>query len=281
MSIWVHTLVRNEERYIWFAVMSVIDYVDRVLLWDTGSEDRTIDIIHEIKRLYPSKISFREVKQKDIYKFTYLRQEMLEATKCSWFMIVDGDEVWWDWAIKEVAEIIRKKGSKIESIVNRYYNVVGDIYHYQSEGAGRYEIDGMVGHLTIRATSTRIPGIHFSKPHGVQGIFDDKEVPIQNRSKKKRDYLERPAYMHFTNVQRSSTLHLDSKVPKRKMKLKHKLGNSFPFDFYYPEVFFKPRPNIVSSPWENISNKFKIRAFVETPFRSFKRSFVGKDSSGY
>jgi len=281
MSVWVHTLVRNEEKYVWFAVMSVIDYVDRVLLWDTGSEDKTIEIIKEIKKLYPSKISFREVKQRDIYEFTHLRQEMLDSTKSDWFMIVDGDEVWWDSAIKEVAGVIRKKGSKIESIVNRYYNVIGDIYHCQDESAGRYRIDGKTGHLTIRASSKKISGIHFSKPHGIQGIFDDRGVPIQNRSKKKREYIKHPAYIHFTNVRRSSSVYLDSKVPKREMKLKYEVGNSFPFDFYYPEVFFRPRPSIVPSPWESISNKFKVRAYIEKPFRTFKRRFIGKDRSGY
>ena len=48
MSVWVHTLVKNEERYIWYSVMSVIDYIDKILIWDTGSTDKTVDIIKEI-----------------------------------------------------------------------------------------------------------------------------------------------------------------------------------------------------------------------------------------
>lgn len=64
----VHTLVKNEERYLWFAVTSVIDYVDKMLLWDTGSTDRTIQLIKELKKRYPqSSHAFHEVlKYKDL-----------------------------------------------------------------------------------------------------------------------------------------------------------------------------------------------------------------------
>ena len=49
MKIWVNTIVHNEENFIWFAVMSVIDYVDKVLIYDTGSTDKTVEIIKEIQ----------------------------------------------------------------------------------------------------------------------------------------------------------------------------------------------------------------------------------------
>ena len=48
MKIWAHTLVMNEDRFIWYAVMSVIDYVDKILIFDTGSTDGTVRIIKGI-----------------------------------------------------------------------------------------------------------------------------------------------------------------------------------------------------------------------------------------
>ena len=51
MKVWAHTLVKNEERYIWYAVMSVIDWVDKILIWDTGSTDKTVEIIKEIEKV--------------------------------------------------------------------------------------------------------------------------------------------------------------------------------------------------------------------------------------
>jgi hypothetical protein len=49
------------------------------------------------------------------------------------------------------------------------------------------------------------------------------------------------------------------------------LGEKFSLDFYYPEVFFRDRPEIVSSPWDIMSSQFKFRAFFETPPRKIKR----------
>ena len=49
MSIWAHTLVKNEERFVWFAINSVIDYVDEMRVWDNGSSDSTVKIIKSIK----------------------------------------------------------------------------------------------------------------------------------------------------------------------------------------------------------------------------------------
>src|SRR3989344_4886974 len=64
-----HTLVRNEGRFLWFAVMSVINHVDRVLLWDTGSTDQTIEIISEIKRMFPKKVSVNKIVKIDSLEF--------------------------------------------------------------------------------------------------------------------------------------------------------------------------------------------------------------------
>lgn len=281
MSIWAHTLVKNEERYLWFAVASVIDYVDKVLLWDTGSSDKTVEITKEIQKLYPDKVEFKEVGDVDINQFTVVRQNMLERTEADWFMIVDGDEVWWKDSIAKINKIISKEGNNLDSMVTKYYNVAGDIFHYQEESAGMYEIDAIKGHLNIRAVNRKILGIHFKKPHGQQGVFDKKRVLIQERDKRKRIFLENPAYLHFTNMLRSSSLVKDEKVPKRKIKFKYELGIPFPFDFYYPEVFFEPRPDIVPSPWIKRSLGYCTLATLEAPLKLVKRRLTVFDKSGY
>ena len=107
-TVTVHTIVQNEEKYLWFSVMSIIDFVDEVFIWDTGSTDNTVPIIKEIKKLYPNKIYFKEVGMVDPDKFTSIRQEMLRETTSDWLMIVDGDEVWWNDRIREVVSIINQ-----------------------------------------------------------------------------------------------------------------------------------------------------------------------------
>ena len=50
----VHTLVKNEERWIWYALKSVLPFVDQIIVWDTGSTDKTTAIIRatEFDRAY-------------------------------------------------------------------------------------------------------------------------------------------------------------------------------------------------------------------------------------
>ena len=101
-------------------------------------------------------------------------------------MILDGDEVWWEDSVLNARKLIDSKGKQLDSLVHRYYNLLGDIYHYQEEKAGKYNIDGKRGHLTIRFFNREIDGVHFSKPHGTQGIFDGKNILIQERDPKMR-----------------------------------------------------------------------------------------------
>jgi len=278
-SIWANTLVRNEERYLWYAVTSVIKYVDKILIWDTGSSDKTVVITKKLQKKYPRKVEFKEIGEVDIDEFTSVRQQMLDETKSDWVLILDGDEVWWDDSIRKVVDTIQKQGGKLETIVNSYHNIVGDIYHYQEKKAGRYKIDGKVGHYTIKAMNRKIPGLHLDKPHGTQGFFDEKGKLIQKRPQKFRKFINVP-YMHFTHMIRSSTLEKDLDVPKREIKQKVEIGNIFSLDFYYPEVFFKTRPNIVPSPWSNMNKDYYIKALIQTPLRKLKRR-VWQGKTGY
>ena len=88
MTIWANTIVNNEENFIWFAIMSVLDYVDKILVWDTGSTDKTVEVI---KTINSNKLKFKEVGKVDPMEFTKMRQKMLEESKCDWILILDGD----------------------------------------------------------------------------------------------------------------------------------------------------------------------------------------------
>lgn len=278
-TIWVHTLVKNEERYLWYGVMSVIDFVDRVLLWDTGSTDQTVQIIHEIQKLKGEKIDFQEVGEVDPAEFTEVRQKMLDRTKSDWFLIVDGDEVWWENSIQKVVETIKQEGDKLETIVSPYYNIIGDIYHHQEEAGGGYQIDQRHGHINIRAVNRKIPGLHLEKPHGQQGFYDGDGRLIQERDKKYRKFIDAP-YLHFTNMIRSSKIY-DNKVPKRKNKFKYEIGIPFPQNFSYPEVLSKGAPQFIPSPWQKMSTGYITRASVETILKKVKRKIAPSKSIGY
>lgn len=278
MKICVHTIVRNEDLFLWFAVMSVIDHVDKVMIWDTGSTDNTHKIMKEIKNRYPEKVDLSYKNAVDPMEFTLTRKEMLDLTKEDWIILVDADEVWWEDQITALTDFIHNNGRKYETIVSRYTNLVGDIYHSQEEIASRYTIDGIRGNLTIRAMNKDIPGLTIDRPHGTQSFFDKDGIPIQERNIQNRYHDNGVSYLHFTHLMRSSSLIANSEVPKRSFKHKSELGLSLSSTYYYPEVFFRPKPNCVKSPWVARSRKYELKSYPLTILRKMKRRFLpGKD----
>lgn len=263
MNITAHCLVKNEENFIWYAVNSVINHVDKILLCDTGSSDRTVKIIKSIKN---PKIEFEEKGEVGPGELVKLREEMLNKTSGGWILILDGDEVWWDGAILNLVNAIKENGKKVDLIVNPVYMLIGDIFHYQEERAGRYQIGKRSGHLNIRAISTRIPSLHLEGIYPNEAYVDERNIKIQDFSENRILFLQ-DKYLHASHLVRSS---------QRENKLKHELGIPFPFDFYYPEVFFKPRPDIVPSSWIKRSNNYILKSGLVTPLKKIKRRVLVK-----
>ena len=257
MKIWANCIVHNEENFIWFSIMSVIDYVDKILVWDSGSTDKTVEIIKEIKKKKGDKIEFKEVGSVDKLLFTKMRQKMLEQSECDWILVLDGDEVWWEESIKEIKEKIKSDGDKLDAIVVPFYNIVGDIYHHQSSQAGQYRLLGKKGHLTVKAVNRKISGLHWSKPYGKEGLYDENGISIQNRETNRLVFLRSP-FLHFTHLRRS---------PRDLKKFKYDLGIKFPKNFRYPEILNKERPEIVHSPWKRRSEKYKVISLIKKPYQ--------------
>lgn len=271
MTIWAQTLVKNEARWLWYSVSSVINHVDKLLLWDTGSTDGSTEIEKELEKKYSGKIILKQRNQKTADDFTLVRQEMLDETKSDWFIVLDGDEIWWEESIRILLSEVGKSGKNLESIVVPTINLVGDIFHYQEKAAGKYRFGDKVGHYNLRAINRNIPGLHSQGAHGVWGWADGEGKMIQDRKTYK--IIDAP-YIHATNLRRSP---VDTDVIKRGKKFRFELGENFTKDFYYPEVFFRDRPEKIPSPWGVMSKSFKFRAFFETPLRKIKRRiFLGR-----
>ena len=274
MTIWAHTLVKNEANWIWYAVTSIVGHVDRILLWDTGSTDGGLEIEKKLEKEFPEKIALRQRKQETAEEFTRVRQEMLDETKSDWFIILDGDEIWFEDSIKKVTRTINEAEGIIESVIVPTINLVGDIFHYQEKAAGRYKFGDKVGHYNLRAIKRSIPGLHSQGVHGVWGWADDKGRMIQDRGSYK--FVDAP-YLHATGLRRSTA---DVQVIKRGKKYRYEIGEEFSKDYYYPEAFFRDKPDELISPWIPIPADYKFRAFIETPLRKIKRR-VWQGRPGY
>ena len=271
VKIIAHTLVKNEQRWIWYSLNSVLDYIDQIMVWDTGSSDRTVEIIKTIKS---PKIKFTQAGTVDENSFTQVRQKMLDSTPTDfhWLMILDGDEIWPRESIKTATDFARRNLS-YESIVVRTNNLVGDIYHRLPESTGMYHLAGRIGHLNLRFINLKaIPGLHAAKPHGQQGYFDAVGKLIQDRDPQKIKFLD-VYYHHATHLQRSTSRQLDLATVKRAQKLKFELGGKMSRD-QIPEIFFEPHPAIVPDVTSPASLSFWLKSLLLTIPKRVKRTLL-------
>lgn len=133
-----HIMVRNEP-FIWYCVKSVYDYVDKILLWDTGSDDYTLSDIYDVLNDDKAgKIDFREVpietderywtsknwkehqnRNKGKRGTGWVRQTMIDETKTDYFLIVDGDEVWYPSALQRIRKFMDAQRNAQATICGR------------------------------------------------------------------------------------------------------------------------------------------------------------------
>lgn len=274
-----HCLVQNEGRFIWYALNSILPFVDEIMVWDMGSTDGTWEIINSIsagklkKKRLPAATNPNDL--------TRVRQQMIAETTTdwTWLMILDGDEIWPKTSIEKATALAREH-PEFESIVVKTNNLVGDIYHRLPQSSGHYELAGRVGHLALRFMNLKlIKGLSVNRPHGTQGFFDSENKLVQDRDPKKIVFVD-CTYHHATHLQRSVTRKEDLLVPKRSFKLKYEIGESIPKK-QIPEIFFAPgRPAGVPDVTHSASLPFWLIAAIQTIPRRIKR-LLFKGKAGY
>lgn len=246
-SITAHVMVKNEDRFIWFSIMSVIDYVDKMIIYDTGSEDDSVAVIRTLLGKYGDKIVFEEKGASDRNRLGALRQEMVEKTATDYFMVLDGDEIWWKDSIEELVRIANADEEPL-LVAQHYTNCAKDIWHYRMPGRDAYPFLDRDAAATIRLYSMKIPGIHCGGHYGIEGFFDGDGNEVQ--CGKYEITWQKQKYFHVSYLQRSSHQGKDLKSFSRAKKLFMAYDYKFPADFRFPEVFYADRPAIVRSPFE-------------------------------
>lgn len=186
-TITAHCLIKNEENFVGYAIKSVIDFVDSIIVFDTGSTDKTVEIIQNLAKEYPNKIIFEEKGICDKARHTRLRQEMVERTKTDWFMILDGDEVWPQRTLVEAKEAMNK--GVYDGIQIRFYECVGDIYH-------RHRKESYITARFVKMGDMRWGGDYeqdtYYTKNGAEFL------------KTKNMYLAQNKFWHLTHLERSS-----------------------------------------------------------------------------
>jgi len=255
----VHCLVKNEENFIWYAINSVLLYVDKIMVWDNGSTDRTVDIV---KTVHSPKIAFEKHATTSREGVGHLRQEMLDSTpkNYDWLFLLDGDEIWSSRSLIKVINYVNEHPSA-KAIVTKTFNLVGDIYHRLPEKFGQYSFLGKTGNFSLRFINLlATPGLHVSKPYGTEGYYDKDNLPVQDTQ---GIAFVNTEYFHATHLPRSST---SENVFDRPYKLKYYLGEKNDRSTM-PETFFSKRPALVP----HVSNPMGITAWLMSCLQTILR----------
>ncbi|MGC8954685.1 MAG: tetratricopeptide repeat-containing glycosyltransferase family 2 protein [Fervidobacterium sp.] len=101
-------IMKNEEHNLDRALGSIKDYVDEIIVVDTGSTDKSV----EVAKKYTDKIYFHEWKD----DFSEARNYSLQFSTCEWVLIYDADE-----EVKEDFADIREFLKNLPDDVNTVY----------------------------------------------------------------------------------------------------------------------------------------------------------------
>ncbi|MBP6855675.1 MAG: GtrA family protein [Candidatus Pacebacteria bacterium] len=196
-TITAHCLVKNEDVFIEYAIRSVIDVVDAVLVFDTGSNDSTVSIVQRLRQEYPAKIIFEQKGPCDKERHTQLRQEMVDKTTTDWFMILDGDEVWTTQGARELKHII--EDTSTECVVAPFHLCVGDVFH-EHRRKGHFIINGKKGNYALRALK-KTRGIHWGGVYENDTLYDERKKIFCGENN--TVFLDH-SFWHCTHLRRSS-----------------------------------------------------------------------------
>jgi len=264
MTIAVNCVIKNEDQWIGFALQSVLPYVDKVYICDTGSEDSSLNIIQSLES---DKIHLESKKVSSPADITNIRQEMLDKVKENWILFLDGDEIWPEPAIKASLESI-KSNQELDFLISRYKNLIGDVYHYQEERAGKYRIQDKSGHVTIRwINKSKLKNLKFSLDYPLEQL-QYKNVALQDLANSVYKMVENP-YLHATHLKRSSK---STNTFNREKKYKYELGEKFLSTFKYPGCFYSPTIDN-SHIWKKRSLQYLFHASWQTPLKKLKRIY--------
>ncbi len=199
MKLTSHTIVKNEQSWIKPALLSVIKHMDQMLVWDTGSTDKTVEII---KSINSPKIKFKQCGSVNRQQLVNLRHQQVKATQTPWFLILDGDEIWPEKQLLQLIKVIKQAKSNTLALVNQTRNCVKDIYHYLPESKGKYQIGPWQGHLNIRAIKNvknlKVVGQYPLESYAVNNI------PLQNQPQNLE--FTQAWYLHTTHLKRTNWL---------------------------------------------------------------------------
>ena len=239
-------MLKNEEKWVWYSLVSVVGFVEDIIIYDTGSTDRTVEIVEEFIKRFGGEVNiiFEQKGSTSKENFFKLRQEQIDRTRTDWFLVLDGDEIWYRKDLQLVSENL---SSDCDMIAIRFHNAIGDVFHAKDYNSESYMIKGIKGSITLKVINRNIHGLACKGDYGVEGYVDSKNRPIQYNED--RIKILDGKFFHASYLQRSSSLRKDWEIPYRRRKVFSKPDYKVTSSFEFPEAFYMERPEFVESPF--------------------------------
>lgn len=261
MKFTVHCIVKNEDVWIYYALKSVLPHADQIIIFDTGSTDRTVEII---KSMNDPKIEFEEKGVVDRKGLVDFRREQIKKTKNDWFMLLDGDEVWRQDQLFQTIKQIEESRNEI-AVINKTRNCLGDVFHYMPENAGGYRIGNKIGNFNMRFIKKTVD-LDIVGEYPLEAYVNSKGV-LQEQIDKL--IITDNWYLHTSFLQRST---LD------KNKRSGSLGKAKTPEWgvgmdicELPNVLIKEREKGLVDPLRKRSLSYTLTAVVTTSLLAIKR----------
>jgi hypothetical protein len=273
-GITVHMLVRNEDRFIWYALSSVLPYADKVLLYDTGSSDLTLKIIRTFQS---PKLTVATRTVNSAEQISSIREEMLAKTQTRWVWIVDGDEIYPQSVCEEIRTFVTSRNKTLEGIVVRRYDLLGDIYHRQDEHVGAYELFGQCGHFVLRLLNrSLLPGLTVRGIYPLESNYDGDGRPVIFHSAAHFAFTQGRIWhaMYLTRSSKGAVL----RDTFHRAKYKTEWGIPIRNKKVIPEIFFAQHPSFVPDVSTERTVLYSLASAFITPIKMLKRSFVRRFS---
>lgn len=201
MRIVSHTICKDEDRFIGATLSAWAPYCEKMMVWDTGSTDSTIDMLDNMASL-DLRIRVRYLGPMTVDSAMGIRDRQIQATRKAedlWILILDADEIWHPEEIEKALVALRNPeidhlgvrpisiGEDPRTCYNPYYFQPPDpwdLHHPQRKTM--YWCDK----YTLRFhRSTRLLGVRNAK-WGLE-TFVVKKDPVRHKDAPTNDFVDR------------------------------------------------------------------------------------------
>lgn len=250
----IHSIVRNEDQWVWFALKPWQEFNLPILVVDDNSTDQTGKVLRSLKLRFTSNTAKLPV--------TEIRNQMIAQTKTEWLILLDGDEVWNRGMIEKFLKHLKTVPQKVSGVFLQTRNCVGDVWHYLPQTFGKYQLGAMTGNFNIRAYRKNA-GMKWFGTYPLEH-YGSKDMSINTQSDKLSFFDG--YYWHMTNLSRSSKA---DKIPGFRHRAVEQGIAADKTEL--PEVFWESRPGFVPDPLARRSISFELAAKIITPLKKLKR----------